>query len=170
MGIMISSILIIVFAATICFLDDWRESKLKRTFLKHEKMVVNAIMCATLCLIILVILIAPKSEMQYQYSFPIYSMQDNTQTTVGRYLTQTDLKYYYIANYKGGKKVYSVSSGEAYIVESNKETPKVEVYKLKPTSQNIFVKFLFAGLGNVEYKIIVPKGSVTTDFSVDLNN
>ena len=144
-------------------------------FIKINEKFDNSIFIIGLILIVspILILLPIKTEMVYSHQFPIYAMEDNTQTTVRRFVSQTDLKYYYVAGYKGGKKVYSVYSENAYIIENDNAFPKIEVYKAKPESQNVVIQFLYTGIGDLfqqEYKIIVPEGSVTTDFNVDLEN
>ena len=119
----------------------------------------------------LLLFVPIKTQTVHSYDIPIYAIKDNTQTIIRRYTIQTDSRYYYLSDHKDGKKMYSVSSNDSYIVESDTESPRIEVYKT--ISNNKIIQFLYNDssiLSKKEYKFVVPKGSITTDYNVDLEN
>ena len=67
--------------------------------------------------------------------------------------------------------MYSASRQNAYIVEDNNKTPRVEVYE----DVNVGNKLQKLVYGEVfaktrEYKIIVPKETLTDEFNIDMKN
>ena len=145
-----------------------KDSRVSRTWDKF----CSVIVCISIVLMlsILLIFVPIKTTMVYSYEFPIYAIEDNTITVAKRYIAQTELKYYYLADYKGGKKTYSINSQQAYIIEDDNQQPKIEVYTETPTSTSLIIQYLYGDSNNHEYKIIVPNNSVTTDYNVDLEN
>lgn len=110
------------------------------------------------------------SKYVYVRQYPICALSDTTQIEghggmFSYYIKENDV-YKYLAKYKDGKKMYSIPTDESYIVEKYNTNPRIEIYERKLDSKNWY--FNFEGTDN-EYKIVVPSGSVTNQFNVDLN-
>ena len=77
--------------------------------------------------------------------------------------------YYYIGEYKEGKKIYNVSQNRAYIIEDNDISPNVEVYETQFKN-----KWLRKNIPNVhtkeEYKFTIPENSIKYDYNIDLKD
>lgn len=115
--------------------------------------------------------ILSEHKMQVEINAPIYAFEDNVTTATHRYYLSRDLeKFYYVSNYKDGKKVYQSYSNDSYIIETNDENPKVIISRvvLKYDWLNYFV--LLEPQKEYEYKFYIPKGSVTNNFNLDLKN
>lgn len=75
--------------------------------------------------------------------------------------------YFYMEQKELGYQMNKVAVDQSYIKEVQTGTPKIEVYKKKRTSK--FAAFMFGEfLYEKEYVFHVPKGTVTTDFKVDM--
>ena len=59
-----------------------------------------------------------------------------------------------------------ISAENAYINETNDETPHIEIYNAKWKNRGWYI--LGLPLYDTRYQIYIPKGSVTTEFNVDL--
>jgi hypothetical protein len=103
------------------------------------------------------------------YEYNIYAIEDNMGVKGNRYYIETNTNYNYLADYKDGKKQYSVSKNESYIVEDKSARPHIEVYEasLPKDKKNKFTKIIFESV-NKEYKIVVPEKTLTNDFNIDL--
>jgi len=108
------------------------------------------------------------TEIKYDYSYDIYALEDNATVRGSRWYFEEDFKYYYCASYKDGKKMYYADRNDAYIVEQDNVIPHIEVYKEEYSNKYIGK---IKGVGvmlRTEYKIVVPKNTVTNNFNVDL--
>ena len=111
----------------------------------------------------------PDTHYEYDYKFTIYAIKDNSMIEGSRFYIQQDYKYYYLAGYKSGKKMYYVDRSNAYIVEDDSVTPYIEVYKQVFNSNSKVVNFLFGfKLNRREYKIVVPTNTTTKEFKIDM--
>lgn len=115
-----------------------------------------------------------KTKPVLSHSYNIYALEDSSRIKGRRYYIEEEDRYYYLASYRDGKKMYWVDTDYSYIVESD-ETPRVEVYELKYDGNNMIIGFfheiyLYDDYAIKEYKIIVPKDTLTDNFNVDLND
>lgn len=79
------------------------------------------------------------------------------------------VKYYYIVETEKGKHIESIDADNAYIIESNDGTPRIEKYRYDWV--NDAVEWIAIGpLTDFEYQIFVPENSVTNEFTVDLED
>lgn len=83
---------------------------------------------------------------------------------------EDEMKYYFVEKTEKGKVVNSIGAKKAYIIESNTETPRIEKWGKRWTSDVVFWFTATAGPGACEYKIYIPENSVTTNFNVDLGS
>jgi hypothetical protein len=115
----------------------------------------------------------PIKELKLDYQYNIYALSDNSSVSGGMFYFEQDFKYYHMADYKNGKKMYCVDRDQTYIVEDATATPHIEVYKMKMATNNKFVKFLYSGYDWIdkteEYMIVVPQKTVSNEFKVDLD-
>lgn len=75
-------------------------------------------------------------------------------------------RYYFFEETDKGKHMDSVDADSSYIIESDTEQPRIEVYPPKFKSKWLY---LFAmEFADTEYKIYIPENSITTEFKVDL--
>lgn len=111
----------------------------------------------------------PKMSLEKSYSFNIYAMKDTAQIKGSRFYFEEDFKYYYLRDYKGGKKMYGVDKDDAYIIETSEQNPHIEVYKSKLRTKNKIIKWLYGDFKSYyEYKIVVPEETLTNEFEIDL--
>lgn len=123
-----------------------------------------------IALIVITIVGIPDVELKYQFSYDIYALEDITTVKGSRYYFEEDFKYYHLARYKDGKKMYAVSRHDSYVVEEDGVHPHIEVYEEEMKTRSKFIKFIYSGIGlEREYKIVVPKGSTTNKYNIDLN-
>lgn len=101
------------------------------------------------------------------YSYNIYAIEDNKNIQGTRYYIETNTSYDYLADYKDGKKQYSVNKNDSYIVEDKETTPHIEVYVAVPKKETWYTK-IFLESEDKEYKIIVPEKTLTDNFNIDL--
>jgi hypothetical protein len=101
------------------------------------------------------------------FEYNIYALEDNRGIVGRRYYLETNTTYDYLANYKEGKKQYSVNKNNSYIVEYKSAIPHIEVYKAMPAKETRYTKFMFTSYDK-EYKIVVPEKTLTNEFNVDL--
>ncbi len=74
--------------------------------------------------------------------------------------------YFYMSNGEYGKHMDSIPAQNAYIIENNDETPRIEKYEAGWKSKGWYL--LGWPIGEDINKIYIPEGSVTTDYSVDM--
>lgn len=110
---------------------------------------------------------AGETTMVKDFEYNIYAIEDNRGVSGGRYYIETTKTYDYLADYKDGKKQYSVNKDNSYVVEDKTARPHIEVYVAKPIKETNYTKFMFRPLDR-EYKIVVPERTLTTNFNVDL--
>lgn len=109
--------------------------------------------------------------LEESHSFDIYAIEDSGAYIISRHHVDESDRYYFIRKMNGGYKKGYVSSNKSYIYETN-EQPKIVVYNEMPKKFNKLFKWSSSKLGAIqpkEYKVYIPKGSVTTDFNIDLN-
>lgn len=111
------------------------------------------------------------SKYELKSTQKIYCLNDNT-TINGKiylfsdYVDENDVYKMYVDN-DGGKSLLKVNANNSIIYEDNKT--EIQTYECK--FQNKYVVFI---LGEVtlfspnKYKIHIPKGSITTEYNVDL--
>ena len=116
-----------------------------------------------------------KDDVVYTVSETKYISALNDSTTVSGqfYLgfgkVQEDPQYYFIEDTPAGKRMSSISAENAYLIESDEETPRIETWAAKWTNEELmFWLTLDDPSAEPIYKIYIPENSVTTDFSVDL--
>jgi hypothetical protein len=108
---------------------------------------------------------------EFDYKYNIYSLEDNMKIKGSRYYFEQDMRYYYLCNYKTGKKMYSVNKNNSYIVESDNDKPHIEVFKRILNKDNWVSNLLLESNSRYnEYKIVVPKRTVTDKFNIDMKN
>lgn len=104
----------------------------------------------------------------------IYALNDNVGVSGRFYLgsghVEDEMKYYFVEKTEKGKVVNSIGAKNAYIVESNAETPRIEKLEKRWTNNIVFWFTCSLGPNISEYKIYIPENSVTTDFNVDLGS
>lgn len=110
----------------------------------------------------------PQKELEYSHKIDIYALEDNFTVQGSRWYFEEDDKYYYLSDYKDGKKMYHISKNNSYIVESDETSPSVEVYK-EVVKGGKLKQWLFKAqfLGS-EYKITVPSKTLTNEFNIDM--
>lgn len=106
---------------------------------------------------------------------PIYSLSDSSEYS-GRFVlgsgyVKSELRVYYVSITPDGKRIESCSRYNAYIVETNDESPKVKItgnrYKWK-WARWIFpeINMMFDCFDKVE--LIVPENTITMQYNIDL--
>lgn len=103
----------------------------------------------------------------------IYAIEFNTTISGNFFLGSGSFSsnedYYYIGEYKEGKKIYNVSQNKAYIVEDNNTNPNVETYKTQFKNE-----WLRKNIPNAhekrEYKFTIPENSIKYDYNIDLKD
>lgn len=102
----------------------------------------------------------------------IHAIEYNTGTQgqffLGSGTVSDNNQYYYITDYKDGKKIYNVSQDTSYIIENNKELPRLEKFEGQFINE-WWRKQLPIFLLEEEYKFIIPEGSIKYDYNIDLN-
>lgn len=103
----------------------------------------------------------------------IYALNDNVGVQgkffLGSGQVNSEPYYYYIEETDAGKHIGSISAKNAYICESNTETPRIEMQRA--FWKKYWIKWLFCiNASDTRYMIYIPENSVTTDFNVDLSN
>lgn len=110
-------------------------------------------------------------ELEYSGQYNIYALEDATLIKGNRYYIEDNMKYFYMSDYKDGKKMYTVDKNQSYIVENANIQPHIEVYSPTPKRKTLFASwFIEQNPDSNEYKIIVPKKTVSTNFNVDMKN
>ena len=101
-------------------------------------------------------------------SFKIYALQDNNGVQGSFFLgsgsVSSNLKYYYAATYEDGIKIYDIDVHKAIL--KNDDNPHIEKYEIQFV--NKFIRNNVGNLGDIKYKIYIPKGSIQYNFNVDL--
>ena len=113
---------------------------------------------------------------KYSYSYNIYALEDSTSINGSGYrysfFIQENNVYKVITDYRGGKRTINIPSNYAYIIESDKVEPHVEVYSKVPKNQNFITIHFFVYNDESQrytYKMYTPKKTITNKFNVDLN-
>jgi hypothetical protein len=103
----------------------------------------------------------------------IYALNDNTSTNGQSFLfsgyVKEELVYRMFVNENGGKKSEEIKSATATIYEEDETCDRyIETYKY--IYKNNFVKWLLGEYtwDDTTYKIHIPKGSITTEYKLDL--
>lgn len=126
------------------------------------------LMCLSLISIFKIATHKPLTELQLQHTVNIYALEDNF-TAKGRiFYFDQDNRYYFLKDYKEGKKMDSISKNNAYIVEMDDTQPRIELYKEVNIGSGILNYLYRNTFLNTEYKIIVPKQTLTKDFNIDM--
>ena len=131
---------------------------------------------ATFVLIFLQIMtIGAETELVYSHEFKIEAMQDNHTYVIHRRSGDSELRYCFM-RYRNGELISgSTKANRSSIIENGEN--KVEVYYEKPVKFQKVHDFIskwssFDGDENhaywKHYKYYVPKGSVKTEFNIDL--
>lgn len=76
------------------------------------------------------------------------------------------MKYYFVEETEKGKHIDDVYADNAYIIESNNETPRVEV--CAPGFKNDWMYWFAFPMAENEYRIYIPENSITTEFDINL--
>lgn len=103
------------------------------------------------------------------------SALNDSASTYGRFFlgsgyVNEELQYYFIKETEKGKIAGSIDADNAYIIESNTETPRIERWEER-IADDIWLWFTISKeLGVSEYRIYIPENSVTTDFNIDLES
>lgn len=117
--------------------------------------------------------ISVEQELYLKEHAVIYAIE-NTTNMGGRFFLgsggfSTKREYYYLGDYKNGKKVYQASQADSYVIEDNDQTPNVKIYKsefrnrwLRKNIPNFFYE--------KEYKFTIPEDSIEYDYNIDLKN
>lgn len=141
-------------------------------FESDEKIISKNMLVCTISLVIcigsFIFMVYPHdTEIKYDYSFDIYALEDNATVKGRRWYFEEDFKYYYLASYKDGKKMYYTDKNDAYIVEQDNVNPHIEVFEEKYKNKYIG-KVKDESMLKTEYKIVVPKNTLTNNFNVDM--
>lgn len=100
----------------------------------------------------------------------ITALNDNSTASgyffLGSGQVDEEMKYFFVEETEKGKHVDSVSAKNAYVIESNSETPRIEL--LRPDFKNKGLWWIAFPMQDPEYRIYIPEDSITTDFNVDL--
>jgi hypothetical protein len=100
----------------------------------------------------------------------IVALKDNNELSgsffLGSGCVDENTRYYYMENTERGKRMRDISAENAYLNESNSETPRIETYQSewKNKAWNLIA---FPSEGGY-YKIYIPENSIITDFEVDM--
>lgn len=120
-----------------------------------------------------ILTVAAPQEFIFVNESSIYAIEFNSTVSGNFFLGSGSFSskenYYYIGEYKEGKKIYNVSQNRAYIVEDNNISPSVEVYETQFKN-----KWLRKNIPNChtreEYKFIIPENSIKYDYNIDLKD
>ena len=112
----------------------------------------------------------------YTHEFEITALNDNHEMYLRAHLFSSDgdteSRYYFMRPWGKGLKEGYVLASESIIIETNDETPHIEHYAINTidAEKHPWMSFLclLFDEGEDEYYIYVPKGSVTTDYSIGL--
>jgi hypothetical protein len=110
-------------------------------------------------------------HLEYSWKFNIYALEDGSTIKGSRYYIEEQNRYFYMSDYKEGKKKYSVETNKSYIVEDADEKPEIIVFEPVADKKTWFASWVLQSNDSLrEYRIVVPKKTVTTNFNVDLKN
>ena len=103
----------------------------------------------------------------------IYAINDNTSTEGKSFLfsgyVKEELVYRMFVEENGGKKAIEIKPDNTTIYEDSENNNSfIETYQHRYT--NGFITWLLGeyALGDITYKIHIPKGSITTEYNIDL--
>ena len=151
----------------------WHREWQKLDFITDILVAFMVVVVSFLAMLLLVTAITTPAEQEYIHieTIPIYAIENNNSIHGSFFLGSGSVsgkaKYYYISDYKEGKKIYSIDLNKAYVVESNDKIPCIEVYKSQFTNEWLRKHFINVHEENA-YKIIIPVGSIKYNFNVDL--
>ena len=128
---------------------------------------------AGLLILTSILTIASPQEFVTVGSESIYAIEFNSAISGSFFLGSGSFSskenYYYIGEYKEGKKIYNVSQGRAYVVEDNNNSPNVEIYEAQFKN-----RWLRKNIPNAykkrEYKFTIPENSIKYDYNIDLKD
>lgn len=109
--------------------------------------------------------------LEESHSFDIHAIGDSEAYIVSRHRVEESDRYYFIRKMNGGYKKGYISSSKSYVYDTDKQ-PRIVVYEVMPKKFSNIYKWSSSKIGAIhpkEYKVYIPKGSVTTDFNIDLN-
>lgn len=126
-------------------------------------------------LIVVVISLCIRVEEVKVDEIPLQALKDGSQSEGSFFLGSGTVEgseyYFFVKETDRGMKRDKVNADYVYIIEDEDEEPRMEVYTNIPATA--FGKFMFDDgvIGSEEdrtYSIIVPNGTVTNEFSIDL--
>lgn len=102
---------------------------------------------------------------------PIAALKDNSLTAGVAFLgtghVEEEQYYFYMENTQNGQRMEKIRTDFAYVMEAETNDARLETYGYKFTSK--FAIFMFGKKSpDKDYTFVVPKGTVTTDFDVDM--
>ncbi len=129
--------------------------------------------CAFVVLAFIVFLFAflPSVDYKLAETKQIYALKDNSSLKgsffLGSGYVDEEQKYFFIREEDGGKKMDTVDADQSVLYEGEKQT-KIEKYE--PVIKGKISRFLFTSSSprDPKYKLYVPKNSITTDYTVDM--
>jgi hypothetical protein len=122
-------------------------------------------------LALIIISMYPNSELQKVETTTISALKDNAKTKgsffLGSGYINSNQYYFYIEETNKGKKMSKVSVDNAYVKE-NSTRSYIERYEYQYTSKFAIWMYGKEPWGAEEYIFHVPKGTVTTEFNIDM--
>lgn len=112
------------------------------------------------------------AEIKYSLieSKEIVALNDNSgasgQFFLGSGNADHSMKYYFIEATNKGGHMDSVDASKTFIIESNKENPRIEYYR--PKWESVVLRWFAHPLNKTRYKIYIPENSMTSNFNIDL--
>lgn len=102
---------------------------------------------------------------------PIYALKDGVQVEgsffIGTGTFEEEQYFFYVTNKDEGKTIDKQLVKDSTLIEDNGRHPKI--VKCDEKFKSKFARFMFGEYrGDTSYKIYVPEGTVTTDFTVDM--
>lgn len=102
---------------------------------------------------------------------PIYALKDGGQIGgsffIGTGTVEEEQYFFYVTDKGEGKTIDKQLVEESTVIEDNNRHP--EIVKCDERFKSGFVRFMFGDyMGDATYKIYVPEGTVTTDFTIDM--
>lgn len=131
--------------------------------------------CSFIGLLILTFLFTLGAEQEFVFidKTPIFAIEYSSELSGSFFLGSGSFssknEYYYIGEYKGGKKIYNTPQDLSYVLEDNNKSPSVEIQRtefknswLQKNIPNMHTK--------TEYKFTIPKNSIKYDYNIDLKS
>ncbi|MED4309236.1 hypothetical protein P9256_02090 [Bacillus paralicheniformis] len=122
-------------------------------------------------LLLLVPLFVSDTEVVAIDEKPIYALKDGSQVEgaffIGTGTFEEEQYFFYVTDKGEGKTIDKQLVKDSTIIEDNGRHPKI--VKCNEKFKSKISRFMFGDYsGDITYKIYVPQGTITTDFTVDM--